>query len=145
MDEFRHARINGGSNFLGRSELVAHFGLGTAATVDEVLVHWQDGFQTIQTNVPANAPLMVSAGLPMSQEPMVRGQQADITVQGLQPGEVAHFFFGVAGTGEGTCYPYFAGVCTDILEPRYIGPAVADASAKFSLEIRSSCCRSTAR
>jgi hypothetical protein len=45
--------VNGGSTYLGRSQPVAHFGLGSATVVD-LTVEWPDGTDTVLTNVPAN-------------------------------------------------------------------------------------------
>lgn len=53
--------MNGSPSYLATSELVAHFGLGTAATVDEVRVEWTKGFATVLTNVPANQHVIIES------------------------------------------------------------------------------------
>ncbi len=53
--------IDGGSNYATQSELSAHFGLGAAATIDEVRVEWADGRVTTQTNVAANQHLTIQS------------------------------------------------------------------------------------
>ena len=54
-------RIDGGSNYLSQSELSAHFGLGSASTVDEVRVEWPNGSVTTLTDVAADRTLTVAA------------------------------------------------------------------------------------
>ena len=119
-------RITGGDNYLGASELVAHFGLGASAVIDEVQVMWPDGFSTVLSNVAANQRLSIAAELPFTQGTLVRGQPVALTVRGLQSGERAHFFFSSAGPGDGPCWPQFGGLCADLLSPKYIGQATAD-------------------
>jgi hypothetical protein len=46
--------------FLSQSELTAHFGLGAAATIDEIRVTWPDGKTTVMTGVPANQTLTIT-------------------------------------------------------------------------------------
>ncbi len=53
--------IDGGCQYLTTSELSAHFGLGGATVVDEVLVQWPNGLDTVLTNVPVNQVLTISA------------------------------------------------------------------------------------
>jgi hypothetical protein len=55
---FNHS---GGDNYLGQGQLVAHFGLGAATIVDELVVNWANGAVTNLTNVPANQILTVTA------------------------------------------------------------------------------------
>ena len=52
-------RVDGGSNYLSQSELSAHFGLGGAATVDELIVEWTDGTVTTLTDVAADQTVVV--------------------------------------------------------------------------------------
>ena len=54
--------VNGGSSYLGRSQPVAHFGLGSATSVD-LTVEWADGSQTVLMDVAANQILTVGATL----------------------------------------------------------------------------------
>ena len=49
----------GAGGFFGASELSAHFGLGAAATVDELVVDWPDGARTVLRGVAANRTLTV--------------------------------------------------------------------------------------
>ncbi len=46
--------LRAGSNFSSQDAAEAHFGLGTATTIDEVRVEWLDGTSTVMTNVAAN-------------------------------------------------------------------------------------------
>ncbi|MFK7961898.1 MAG: CRTAC1 family protein [Phycisphaerales bacterium] len=50
-------RIDGGSNYLSQSEMSAHFGLGTAAIIDEVRVAWPNGAVTVVADVAVNQTL----------------------------------------------------------------------------------------
>lgn len=52
-----HRTIQACSNFLSQSELSAHFGLGSATTVDEVRVEWPHGLVTVVHNITANQTL----------------------------------------------------------------------------------------
>jgi len=54
--------IEGGSNFLSQDEMVAHFGLADADTIDELRVDWPDGSQSVLTDIPADQTLVVVAG-----------------------------------------------------------------------------------
>lgn len=51
--------IDGGSGYLCQMEPVAHFGLGSAATVSRLLVRWTDGEERELRNVPADQNLVV--------------------------------------------------------------------------------------
>jgi hypothetical protein len=57
----RMRSIDGGTSFVGTSELSAHFGLGSAAIVDELRVDWADGSSTILEDVAVNQTLTVPA------------------------------------------------------------------------------------
>lgn len=47
--------LAGGNNFRSQNELVQHFGLNAACTIDEIEVRWPDGVMRTLTNYPANA------------------------------------------------------------------------------------------
>ncbi|MGD8394399.1 MAG: FG-GAP-like repeat-containing protein [Candidatus Eiseniibacteriota bacterium] len=49
--------ISGGSGFCSQSTMRAHFGLGTAATVDSVTVRWPSGATRTWTGLPVDARL----------------------------------------------------------------------------------------
>ena len=49
----QHAWPNGGSTYLGRSQMATHFGIGAATTVD-ITVEWSDGSTTTANAVAAN-------------------------------------------------------------------------------------------
>ena len=51
--------IDGGSSHLSQNSTVAHFGLGTAITVDSVIVTWIGGKKQIFTNQKANVKLTI--------------------------------------------------------------------------------------
>jgi hypothetical protein len=54
---YRYFALVGGSNFLGQSELVAHFGVGAASVIDELYVVWSNGSTTLLQGVGANQSL----------------------------------------------------------------------------------------
>ncbi|MEM7168350.1 MAG: CRTAC1 family protein [Planctomycetota bacterium] len=56
--------IDSGDNYLSKSELSAHFGLGAATVVNEVRVEWPNGETTTQLNVPVNQTLTISSLAP---------------------------------------------------------------------------------
>lgn len=122
------ARVHGGSNYLGRSELLVHFGLAGLPELSEVVVRWADGFRTVLKNVAANQLLEIAAEKPfLAPETIVRGSKVEFTVNGLIPGETAVFLGSVAGVGDGPCRDNLGGLCVDLLNPSLIGTAVADA------------------
>ena len=53
----------GAGGFFGASELSAHFGLGAAANVDELIVDWPDGTRTVLRDVAPNQTLIVRPGV----------------------------------------------------------------------------------
>lgn len=55
--------VDGGSGHASHSSTVAHFGLGTATTVDSVIVRFLSGEETVLTNVTADQTLTVVEGL----------------------------------------------------------------------------------
>jgi len=46
--------ITAGTSFMGQEPAEAHFGLGAATEVDEVVIEWPDGTESVFLNVPAN-------------------------------------------------------------------------------------------
>jgi hypothetical protein len=54
--------VAAGDSFLGTHDPRAHFGLGSAETVDEVVVRWPDGSRTVRRHVPARQRLVVKKG-----------------------------------------------------------------------------------
>ncbi len=54
--------MTSGDNFESHSELSAHFGLGAATIVDELLVEWPDGSTTSLTDVAVNQTITIEAG-----------------------------------------------------------------------------------
>ncbi len=57
--------MDSGVSFLGTSEFSAHFGLGTATVADEVRVLWQNGVETILTDVPLNQTITITPADPV--------------------------------------------------------------------------------
>jgi hypothetical protein len=135
--EVQYATLHAGSNYLGRSQLVAHFGLEAAAVVDELIVTWPDGFATVLRDVAVNQILEVAAVEPLAVTPvpMVRGESADWTVRGLSPGETAYFFSASGGAGEGPCYAFFGGLCVETPGAVFRGSAIADDLGEATLTI----------
>jgi hypothetical protein len=52
--------VNGGASYLGRSQLVAHFGIGAATSIDELRVEWANGAITTLVDVPADQILTIT-------------------------------------------------------------------------------------
>ncbi len=57
----QYENVVGCSNYLSASELTAHFGLGSADTVERVVVEWPDGTTTELEAVDANQAITVEA------------------------------------------------------------------------------------
>ena len=56
----QYFQMTSGGTFVGQSELVAHFGLGTFEAAQWVIVDWPDGTRTARRAVPANADLTLA-------------------------------------------------------------------------------------
>jgi hypothetical protein len=52
--------VRSGTSYISQSEMRQHFGVGPAATVESVDVHWPDGTHTTQRDVPANQILSIA-------------------------------------------------------------------------------------
>ncbi|MFN0059028.1 MAG: FG-GAP-like repeat-containing protein [Planctomycetota bacterium] len=57
--------IDGGDNFLSKSELSAHFGVGAATVIDELRVAWPNGLETVLVGVPVNQTLTITPAPPL--------------------------------------------------------------------------------
>jgi enediyne biosynthesis protein E4 len=57
----QYRTLNGCPSYLSQSELAAHFGLGTAQTVDEIVVTWPDGEITRLINLAVNQTITISS------------------------------------------------------------------------------------
>jgi hypothetical protein len=53
--------VDSGPNFLGTSETIAHFGLGSATVVDELRIDWPRGYTTILNSVNVNQHLVIES------------------------------------------------------------------------------------
>ena len=63
--DFMVREIDGGSNFLGQNEIIAHFGLGlNAGTIDLMTVRWPSGVTREYTNVAVNTLMTVAEPIP---------------------------------------------------------------------------------
>jgi hypothetical protein len=49
----------GGSSHLSQNATFAHFGIGNATQIDEVIVHWTGGYRQVLKNIKANQLLVV--------------------------------------------------------------------------------------
>ena len=56
--------VNGGSNFLGQNDSVAHFGLGERAAVDLLRVDWPSGLTQIMHDLPVNQRIVIVEPVP---------------------------------------------------------------------------------
>ncbi len=71
--------VDGGDNFLSKSEYSAHFGLGAATTIDEISVAWPDGTTTVLTDVPGNQVLTIT---PVAIPPTTPFRRGDVNNNG---------------------------------------------------------------
>ncbi len=132
----QYFHLTGASHYLATSQLVAHFGLGSASSVDTLRVRWADGFDTVVQPVAANQHLTVQAQPPLRMtRPVIRGGSGEVSVAGVQDGETAHVFFSPYGPGEGVCLSVFGGRCLGLLGARYAGNASADGAGDAALSI----------
>jgi hypothetical protein len=58
----QHFYMSRGATYLGQSQNLAHFGLGSATDVDVLTVEWPDGTTTVWNDVPANQSITISPG-----------------------------------------------------------------------------------
>ena len=49
----------GGNGYKGQNEILLHFGLDSAESVDEVIVRWPDGFSRRLRNLDVNRRYMI--------------------------------------------------------------------------------------
>jgi hypothetical protein len=59
MRQYRY--IDSGCNYLSQSEPSAHFGLGTATSVDELRIEWTNGAVSVLENVAVNQTLTINS------------------------------------------------------------------------------------
>ena len=57
--------ITTGDNFLTHSEMSAHFGLGTATSIDELKVEWPNGIISVQENVAVDQTMTIQFSIPV--------------------------------------------------------------------------------
>ena len=57
----QHFYLSPGATYLGQGQAVAHFGLGAATTVDQLVVEWTDGSTTVLNDVAADQILTLAA------------------------------------------------------------------------------------
>ncbi|MEO0420939.1 MAG: CRTAC1 family protein [Pseudomonadota bacterium] len=127
--------IAGGASYLGGHELLAHFGMGAHTLAQQVTAIGPDGFLTSLRGVSTNQRLTITVLPPLSASPLVAAQTAELRLDGIAPGQRAHFFTSVQGVGSGPCYPVFGGACLELQGGSYRGSAVADATGEAALEI----------
>jgi enediyne biosynthesis protein E4 len=53
--------VDSGPNFLGTSEICAHFGLASARVIDEIAIDWPRGYHSVLTNVAVNQHLEIES------------------------------------------------------------------------------------
>ncbi|MFI4896560.1 MAG: FG-GAP-like repeat-containing protein [Phycisphaerales bacterium JB059] len=57
----QHRWITAAPSYVGQGEMIAHFGLDTATTIDELRVTWPNGYQRVLTDLGANQHMVVTA------------------------------------------------------------------------------------
>ena len=77
----QYAWVNGGASYLGRSQLVAHFGLGSATVVDQITVEWADGTSKVLNSVAADQIFTISSSATGSPpgEPALQASYNDVS------------------------------------------------------------------
>ena len=58
-------RVDGGNNYLSQSELSAHFGLGSATSIDSITVQWSDGTETVFEDVAVDQTITLAPPGPL--------------------------------------------------------------------------------
>ncbi len=58
--------ISAGTSFMAQVPAEAHFGLGNATSIDEVIVRWPNGTQTVLNDVDTRQVLDVTPAVPRS-------------------------------------------------------------------------------
>jgi uncharacterized repeat protein (TIGR01451 family) len=92
----RMRQIKGGSSAHSQDDLVVHFGLGAADTVDVVRVFWPSGVVDSLTAVPANTFLTVPEG-----STILAGVGVALSVDDSSPAEGQTIAYRIAVTNEG--------------------------------------------
>jgi hypothetical protein len=59
-EQVQYRNIRAQASYMSSSDPRAHFGLGGASRVDEIIIQWPDGSEQVLTDVPANQVLVVS-------------------------------------------------------------------------------------
>jgi hypothetical protein len=128
--------ITGGTNYLSRSQLVAHFGLGGTTNVDVLEVFWPDGFVTRMEDVAANQVVEISAQRPYASTPLVVGETADLVVRGLGPAEAAFYLVSLdLAPSPGPCLAILGDLCLDLTGPQLLGIGISDADGTATLTV----------
>ena len=78
-------RIDGGSNYLSQSEMIAHFGLGNATSIDLVRIRWTNGAVSEATDLPINTHILFGGN----------GLMANVFSDGFESGNVSRWSNGV--------------------------------------------------
>ncbi|MEO0421278.1 MAG: CRTAC1 family protein [Pseudomonadota bacterium] len=123
----RQVYMEKGSNYLGHGETMAHFGLGTNESVQQVWVEWASGFSTSVFGVDTNQAITVVAEEPYTSGTWIRGQTVELVVEGMRPGETVYMFGSQQGLSpEGRCFAVMGGLCLDIAGGQLVGVATAN-------------------
>ena len=87
--------ITAGTSFLGQEPAEAHFGLGTATEVDQVVIEWPDGTESVFADIAANQVVILDNSSVNAGEGEGEGETSG---EGEREGESAE---GGEGDGEG--------------------------------------------
>ncbi len=73
----------------------------------------------------------------LAQTPLIRGQQATLSVTGARPNETVHFGFSMQGAAPGgLCLPLFGGMCLDLVAPvTVLGSRTANSAGEAELTL----------
>jgi len=70
--------ITASNSFMGQEPAEAHFGLGSAEIVDEVIIQWPDGTEKTISNVAANQVLTIENTFPDGEEGESEGEEGTL-------------------------------------------------------------------
>jgi enediyne biosynthesis protein E4 len=98
--DVRYLQLDSSQSFLGQHELSLHIGLGSHASVNELLVKWADGSQSIFRDVAADQRLIVQASAPhLAISGATGNQYATVDLTGGVPHSILYLAVSMAGPG----------------------------------------------
>lgn len=93
-NNLNYYRTNSGVGFYGQSKVPIHFGLGSARTVESIVVQWPSGSSQTLNNIPANQTITVTenSGTIVYTKDENAPAKKDFTLHGNYPDPVSKIF-----------------------------------------------------